>query len=202
MTVDDESAEASGKGGQGARRVIKKYANRRLYDTGTSSYITLGDLAKMVRDGLDFVVLDAKTGADITHSILSQIILEQQSGGSDPLLPVSFLRELITMYGQSMQTVLPAYLDASMTQFRQNQAKFREAVDKGMGAGAFRQIAETNMTIMRAAAEALMPGSGGSAGAAREHGPGTGGPPKDADEIAALRDQMAAMQDQLDRLDR
>src|SRR5690606_8165666 len=97
----------------GGRVVIKKYANRRLYNTASSSYITLEDLAKMVRQGTEFVVLDAKTGTDITHQILTQIIMEEESNGGEQMLPVSFLRDLISMYGNSMQAMMPHYLQAS-----------------------------------------------------------------------------------------
>src|SRR6476661_9662840 len=91
--------------------IIKKYANRRLYNTQSSSYITLDDLSKMTREGVDFQVLDAKTGADITHSILTQIIMEEESSGGEQMLPISFLRQLIGMYGNSMQQMMPAYLE-------------------------------------------------------------------------------------------
>ena len=93
--------------------IIKKYANRRLYNTGSSSYITLDDLAKMTREDVDFKVVDAKSGDDITHSILTQIIMEEESSGSQ-MLPVSFLRQLISMYGNSMQAMMPQYLEAAI----------------------------------------------------------------------------------------
>ena len=129
---------------------IKKYANRRLYNTGTSSYITLDDLAKMTRDNVDFKVLDAKTGDDITHSILTQIIMDEEANG-EQMLPVSFLRQLIGMYGNSMQAMMPSYLEASMANFRDNQSKIREAFEKGLSATPFAAIHETNMAMMRAA---------------------------------------------------
>ena len=102
--------------------IIKKYANRRLYNTRSSSYITLDHLAKMTREGVEFKVLDAKTGADITHQILTQIIMDEEASG-EQMLPVSFLRDLIRMYGNSMQSLVPHYLEASMTNFRANQSQ-------------------------------------------------------------------------------
>ncbi|OBV12600.1 polyhydroxyalkanoate synthesis repressor PhaR [Erythrobacter dokdonensis] len=185
------SKAASGEAGDAV--IIKKYANRRLYNTASSSYITLEDLARMVRENIDFKVLDAKTGDDITHSILTQIIMDEEANGGQ-MLPVSFLRQLIGMYGNSMQAMMPSYLEASMANFRDNQSKIREAFEKGMSASPFAALHETNMAMMRAAADVFMPGIG---------------KPKDKpaapaaeakDEIAALREQMAAMQKKLDEL--
>ncbi|WP_108790694.1 polyhydroxyalkanoate synthesis repressor PhaR [Erythrobacter sp. Alg231-14] len=185
--------------------IIKKYANRRLYNTASSSYITLEDLAKMVRDNVDFVVFDAKSGDDITHSILTQIIMDEESNGGQ-MLPVSFLRQLIGMYGNSMQTLMPSYLEASMTNFRQNQGKIREAFEKGMSNNPLAAIHETNMAMMRAAAETFIPGASNLTGGksaptrsapAKQETPAKSDP---SDELAAMRDQMAAMQKKLDEL--
>jgi polyhydroxyalkanoate synthesis repressor PhaR len=176
------------------RVVIKKYANRRLYNTASSSYITLEDLAKMVREGTDFIVLDAKTGAEITHQILTQIIMDEEASGGEQMLPVSFLRDLISMYGNSMQTMMPHYLQASMDNFRANQTKLQDSFKTSLGPEAFAKIAETNMAMFKAAASAFMPknpGANGAAPAASE--------PKE-DELSVLKQQMAAMQDKLDRL--
>src|SRR3954468_11545577 len=107
--------------------IIKKYANRRLYNTETSSYITLEHLAAMVREGRQFQVLDARTDEDITRSVLTQIIMDEESRGQT-MLPVNFLRQLIAMYGDSMQAMVPQYLEASMDAFRRNQAQFHEAM--------------------------------------------------------------------------
>ena len=104
---------------------IKKYANRRLYNTAKSSYVTLEHLAQMVRDGQDFVVYDAKTGEDITRSVLTQIIFEEEAKGQN-MLPISFLRQLIRLYGDSLQGVVPGYLEASMEAFGRNQEQLRE----------------------------------------------------------------------------
>ena len=174
--------------------IIKKYANRRLYNTSSSSYITLDDLAKMTRVGTDFQVLDAKTGDDITHSILTQIIMEEESSG-EHMLPVSFLRQLIAMYGNSMQAMMPQYLEAAMENFRQNQAQFQEAFEGSMAGNPFAKLAETNMAMMRAATEALMPKGKPQAA------PATDEPAAAADdEMAALREQMARMQKKLDEM--
>lgn len=114
--------------------IIKKYANRRLYDTGRSSYVTLDDLSEMVRDGYEFVVKDAKTGEDITRSVLAQIILDQEStnDGEGTLLPTSFMRQLIGFYGGNMQPLLPNYLESSMELFEKNQERFQEHFQQSM----------------------------------------------------------------------
>lgn len=182
---------AKRKQGDGETITIKKYANRRLYNTGSSSYITLDDLSRMTREGVEFQVVDAKTGDDITHSILTQIIMEEEEKG-EQMLPVSFLRQLIGMYGNSMQAMMPSYLEATMENFRANQSKLREAFEKGMANTPFAKIHETNMAMMRAATDAFIPKMSGS---------GKGQPDSSArDEIAALREQMAAMQKKLDEL--
>ncbi|MXP14093.1 polyhydroxyalkanoate synthesis repressor PhaR [Altererythrobacter confluentis] len=170
--------------------IIKKYANRRLYNTSSSSYITLDDLSKMTRDGTDFKVVDAKTGDDITHSILTQIIMEEEASG-EHMLPVSFLRELISMYGNSMQSVMPHYLEAAMTNFRANQSKLHDAFRKGIGTNPLAKLAETNIAIMRAATQAFIPDTAK---------PDDAEEPAKKDELAALREQMAAMQKKLDEL--
>lgn len=113
--------------------VIKKYANRRLYNTGTSTYVTLEDLAKMVKKGEEFTVQDAKTGEDITHSVLTQIIFEQESKTGNTLLPISFLRQLISYYGDQMQMVVPSFLEHSMKAFSEQQTQMREQMTKAFG---------------------------------------------------------------------
>ncbi|TIX50069.1 polyhydroxyalkanoate synthesis repressor PhaR [Alteraurantiacibacter aquimixticola] len=169
--------------------IIKKYANRRLYNTQSSSYITLDDLARMTREGVDFQVLDAKTGSDITHAILTQIIMEEEASG-EQMLPVSFLRQLISMYGNSMQAMMPSYLEATMDNFRANQANLQEAFKSSMGPDAFAKMAETNMAMFQAAAEAFIPKGGKAAK------PAAG----DDDDLDELRAQMKAMQDKLDKM--
>jgi polyhydroxyalkanoate synthesis repressor PhaR len=190
--VGRTKASASGEAGDAI--IIKKYANRRLYNTASSSYITLEDLARMVRDNVEFQVLDAKTGDDITHSILTQIIMDEEANGGQQMLPVSFLRQLIGMYGNSMQAMMPSYLEASMANFRENQTKIREAFEKGMSSSPFAAIHETNMAMMRAAADVFMPGMGKPKDKPKQ------GPADTQGEIAVLREQMAAMQKKLDDL--
>ena len=172
--------------------IIKKYANRRLYNTSSSSYITLDDLAKMTRENVDFQVVDAKSGEDITHSILTQIIMDEEANG-EQMLPVSFLRQLIGMYGNSMQSLMPSYLEASMDNFRQNQANIREAFEKGLSTGPLAAIHETNMAMMRAAADTLLPGTKKRAEPSNDGG-------QSQTEIDTLKEQMAAMQKKLDEL--
>ncbi|MBO9604024.1 MAG: polyhydroxyalkanoate synthesis repressor PhaR [Novosphingobium sp.] len=185
---------AKGEGSAGDPVIIKKYANRRLYNTSSSSYITLDDLAKMTREGVEFQVLDAKTGADITHQILTQIIMEEEASGAEQMLPISFLRQLIAMYGNSMQALMPHYLEASMENFQANQRKLEDMFKSSMGGNAFAKMAETNMAMFKAAASAFMPNAGGAAGEEAE-------PAKSSeDDLEALRAQMAAMQKKLDSL--
>lgn len=174
--------------------IVKKYANRRLYNTETSSYITLDHLAQMTREGRDFKVIDAKTEEDITHSILTQIIMEEENRGQT-MLPVSFLRQLISLYGDSMQAVVPQYLEASMEAFRRNQAQFRSAMEGAFAAGPFAAIAKRNMEMFEAAASAFQAGKGPSAAAAPADA-GAG----DDDELAALKEQLASLQSKLDKL--
>ena len=188
---------AGKEAGDGEPIIIKKYANRRLYNTQSSSYITLDDLARMTREGIDFQVLDAKTGADITHQILTQIIMEEESHG-EQMLPISFLRQLISMYGNSMQSLMPHYLEATMDNFRANQRKLQETWQASMGPDALARLAETNMAMFKAAASAFMPGTGAGAGAPPS--PPTPTPHAVEDDIEALREQMAEMQRKLDKL--
>ncbi len=184
---------ASGEAGDAI--IIKKYANRRLYNTSSSSYITLEDLARMVRENVEFQVLDAKSGDDITHSILTQIIMDEEANG-EQMLPVSFLRQLIGMYGNSMQALMPSYLEASMANFRDNQSKIREAFEKSMTSNPFTAIHETNLAMMRVAADVFLPGVGKDKDKDRPAPPVA--PARD--ELALLREQMAAMQKKLDEL--
>jgi polyhydroxyalkanoate synthesis repressor PhaR len=176
---------AKGKGVEGAPVVIKKYANRRLYNTETSAYITLDDLAKMTREGREFQVLDAKSNEDITHTVLTQIIMDEESRGNT-MLPSGFLRQLISMYGDSMSAMVPQYLEASMDAFRRNHDQFRSALEGALTAGPFGELAKRNMAMFEAAASAFRPSAKASA--------------KDA-EMAALKEQLAALQAKIDKLD-
>src|ERR671921_2340223 len=127
---------------------IKKYANRRLYNTGTSTYVTLEDLAVMVKQGEDFVVYDAKTGEDITRSVLAQIIFEQENKEGQNLLPIAFLRQLIRFYGDSMQALVPSYLEFSIDNLTRDQEKLREQMSHAFGPGAFQAMQEQVRTNM------------------------------------------------------
>jgi polyhydroxyalkanoate synthesis repressor PhaR len=187
--------------------VIKKYANRRLYNTRSSSYITLDDLSRMTREGTDFQVLDAKTGNDITHSILTQIIMEEESNG-EHMLPISFLRQLIAMYGNSMQSMMPHYLEATMDNFRVNQRKLQETWGATPGTEAFAKLAETNMAMFQAAASAFLPnGKSPAPKSASSSAPASRPAPAPSstssnEELEQLKAQMAAMQKKLDDLDK
>ncbi|MBJ6120229.1 polyhydroxyalkanoate synthesis repressor PhaR [Sphingomonas mollis] len=180
---------------------IKKYANRRLYNTETSSYITLEHLATMTREGRDFKVVDAKTDEDITHNVLTQIIMEEESRG-EAMLPVSFLRQLISMYGDSMQGMVPGYLAESMDNFRRNQDQFRSAVEGAFAQTPFAELAKRNLAMFDAAASAFKPPVGGVASApaaAPTPAETTASASKD-DEIAALKATLAQLQAKVDKL--
>jgi len=191
--------------------IIKKYANRRLYNTQTSSYITLDFLAEMTRNDQDFVVVDAKTGEDITHNVLTQIIVDEESSGKQ-MLPVKFLRQLISMYGNSMQSLMPSYLEASMDNFRKNQKQFQEAVEGALNKNPLGQMAVKNQKQFQEALEnalkasplagvfekALSLGQNGDAEAEEEAQEKMS--EKDA-EILALKRQLADIQSKIDKLD-
>lgn len=138
----------------GSPITIKKYANRRLYNTATSSYVTLDHLCQMVKDGLDFVVYDAKSGDDITRSVLTQIIVEEESKGQN-MLPIGFLRQLIGLYGDNMQWMVPRYLEASMQSFSKNQEKMRDYFQGAFGGifpfGGLDEVSKQNMALFERA---------------------------------------------------
>lgn len=176
---------------------IKKYANRRLYNTGTSTYVTLEDLALMVKNGEDFVVYDAKTGEDITHSVLTQIIFEQEGKGQN-LLPINFLRQIIRFYGDSMQMLVPRYLDISIENFTREQEKFRDQVAKTFGGvpsfaafGAMEEQVRRNMEIFDRTMKMFMPNGRAEDGAV---------PAEKSDDLDELKRQVAEMQKRLDRI--
>ena len=141
--------------------VVKKYANRRLYNTESSSYVTLEDLAQMVRAGRDFVVYDAKSSDDITRSVLTQIIVEEEAKGSH-LLPESFLRQLIGFYGDSLQGVLPRYLEATMTGFSRQQEEMRRGMEQALKPFSLEEISQRNMQMMERAMSLFSPFQGRS----------------------------------------
>ncbi|RMF11071.1 MAG: polyhydroxyalkanoate synthesis repressor PhaR [Alphaproteobacteria bacterium] len=187
--------------------VIKKYANRRLYNTETSSYVTLEHLAQMVKDGREFVVRDAKTGEDITRSVLTQIIFEEESKGGQTLLPVGFLRQLISFYGQGLEAVVPNYLETALELFNRNQERYCEYFQKQLSAanslvpgkafGPFEELARQNLAAFEQAARMF-------GGLHREEEDRKTGVDKKTseDELDALRRQLKTMQDQLDALSR
>ncbi len=192
------------KAGQdGAAIKIKKYANRRLYNTATSSYVTLEHLCQMVKDGTDFVVEDAKTGEDITRSVLTQIIFEEESKGQN-LLPIQFLRQLIRFYDDSLQTLVPGYLEMSMEAFARNQEQMRQRMSEAFGdMFPFRQMEEMgrqNVAMFQQAMSMLNPfGAAGAPPDGNSEAPATGKEP-DSDELTRLRDQLNRMQQQLNAL--
>lgn len=204
--------------------VIKKYANRRLYDTSASAYVTLEHLSELTRQGKEFIVQDAKTGEDLTRAVLAQIIFEQENK-KEGVLPVSFLRQLIQFYGENFQTMLPAYLELSMTTFNQQQEKWREYMNTTVGedkAKAFEEQIRKNMAMFEDTMKFFTPFVPGAPGAVPPGMPGVPGmgmpgmgmpgaapraedgkpatPPTGVDAIRALQQQMMDMQRQLAQL--
>ena len=164
---------------------IKKYANRRLYDTESSSYITLDRLAEMVREGREFEVVDAKSGDDITRQVLTQIIVDEEAHGST-LLPLNFLKQIIGLYGNSMQSFVPNYLEAAMDAFQRNQSAVRDT----FGTGVIADIAKRNMALFEGATQAF-------SGKTRDE------PPKSSNkEVDALRAELEALRAKVDKLSR
>jgi len=181
---------------------IKKYANRRLYNTGTSAYVTLEDLAAMVKTGEDFLVYDAKTGEDITRSVLTQIIFEQENKEGQNLLPIAFLRQLIRFYGDSMQMLVPRYLEVSIESLTREQEKFREQMAQAFGGspfGALEEQVRRNMEMFERAFAMFTPftrrENQGGATAEPEKSP-----PKSVGEIDDLKRQLDEMQRKVDKL--
>ena len=166
----------------GGKVTIKKYANRRLYDTESSSYITLDRLAEMVREGREFEVVDAKTGEDITRQVLTQIIVDEEARGST-MLPVNFLKQLIGLYGNSMEAVVPQYLDAAMDAFKRNQ----QALGQAFSGNAFADLAKRNMAMFEEAAQTFTGGAKKAPNASEK-------------ELEELRAELAKLQEKVDRL--
>ena len=192
--------------GPAAEIVIKKYANRRLYNTATSSYVTLDTLCSMVKDGEEFVVYDAKTGEDITRSVLTQIIVEEEAKGQN-LLPISFLRQLIAFYGDSLQMVVPRYLEQTMATFAENQdvtrTRMQEAVGGMFPINQFRDMTNQNMALFESAMKMFAPIN------ADEAAPPTEAPVPSSDTVPGssrdealqeIRDQLNSLQVQLQAL--
>ncbi|MBX3531147.1 MAG: polyhydroxyalkanoate synthesis repressor PhaR [Rhizobiaceae bacterium] len=191
--------------------VIKKYANRRLYNTGTSTYVTLEDLAEMVKRGEDFTVQDAKSGDDITHSVLTQIIFELENKDGQNMLPIPFLRQLISFYGDQMQMVVPSFLEQSMMAFAKEQERFREQMKDAFGKNpmdvmstaplkAFEEQARRNVELFQNAMRMFTPfptapeTGGADAGSGQREAAG--------DDLSELREQIAAMQRKIDSMGR
>jgi polyhydroxyalkanoate synthesis repressor PhaR len=180
---------------------IKKYANRRLYNTGTSTYVTLEDLAAMVKDGEDFLVYDAKTGDDITRSVLAQIIFEQENKAGQNLLPTTFLRQLIRFYGDSMQMVVPKYLEQSIATLTQEQEKFRKQLANTLSGTPFAPLEEQvrrNMELFQQTFSMFKPFT--TQPRATEPASDTDGEPPKDNNIDDLRQQMKDMQERLERM--
>jgi len=178
--------------------IIKKYANRRLYNTGTSTYVTLEDLAGMVKSGEDFIVYDAKTGEDITRSVLTQIIFEQENKGGQNLLPITFLRQLIRFYGDSMHPLVSRFLEVSIDSLTREQEKFRQQMTQAFGAGPFGALEDQvrrNMEMFERAFAMFAPFARREAQAAEAEKTGGAGA-----EIDDLKRQLDDVQKRLDKL--
>ena len=165
--------------------VIKKYANRRLYDTESSTYITLDRLAQMVREGREFEVVDAKSGEDITRQVLTQIIVDEESRGTT-MLPINFLKQLIGLYGNSMQNFVPQYLEAAMDAFQRNQSTVKDA----FAGNVFADLAKRNMAMFEDAAQAF---TGKSKAEPK---------PAGKSDVDQLKAELAELQAKVDRLSR
>jgi polyhydroxyalkanoate synthesis repressor PhaR len=188
----------------GERVIIKKYANRRLYNTASSSYVTLEHLSEMVKQNVDFVVYDAKTNDDITRSVLTQIIFEEESQQGQSLLPIQFLRQLIGFYGNSMQAFLPSYLELSLASFTQQQERMRTqftSLGHAPGATVFDEQVRQNLALFDRAMKMFSP----FAYAAKTDEPAPApkaepAAPAADDALVALRKQMEEMQAQIEKL--
>jgi len=192
--VSEDKAKAKAEGPV----VIKKYANRRLYNTQTSSYVTLDHLAAMVKDGTEFEVQDARTGEDITRSVLTQIIFEEEAKGQS-LLPIKFLRQLIRFYGDSLQTFVPGYLDMSMESFTKNQGAMRDRIAEALGGGnqMIENMTRQNLQLFENAMAMFTPFG---AGAVKPEAGKTKPAASQSDEVADLKEEMEAMRKQLAEL--
>jgi polyhydroxyalkanoate synthesis repressor PhaR len=188
---------------------IKKYANRRLYNTATSSYVTLDHLAQMVKEGTEFVVHDAKTGEDITRAVLTQIIVEEEGKGGQNLLPIGFLRQLISFYGDNLQSIVPRYLETSMGLFARNQEQMREYMKGAFGnlfpfQAQFEEMSKHNMQLFQNAMEQMWaPFRGAAPGGPGGAPPAAGAPaakPAEDPNLDELKRQIEAMQRRLEDL--
>ena len=193
--------------GKSSEIVIKKYANRRLYDTSTSQYVTLDYLRDLVKKGTDFQVIDAKSGEDLTRGVLAQIIFEEEARGAN-LLPVDFLRQLIGFYGDSLQSVVPGYLQMSMNSFSQEQEEFRDRMTEAMTSpqasmAMIEEQTRRNMEMFGQAMRMFSPftAASGAAPASGETAPASETEDKkEGDDVAAMREELDAMRAKLDQL--
>lgn len=211
MAAQAKARETELSGEQAATQnavVIKKYANRRLYNTATSTYVTLDDLSDMVKKGTDFVVYDAKSGDDITRSVLTQIIFEEESKGQN-LLPIKFLRQLIHFYGDSMQAFVPGYLEMSLESLTKEQDKLRHQLAEIWGADPFKAMqeqTERNMSMFHDAMRMFNPFAAAMANQQAQQRPQEAPRPKEPqgqsgkDDLQALKDQLSAMQRKIDAI--
>lgn len=189
--------------------IIKKYANRRLYNTATSSYVTLDHLSQMVQENVDFVVYDAKTGEDITRSVLTQIIVEEEAKGGQSLLPITFLRQLISFYGDNMKWMVPRYLEHMMQAFSANQERLRSSMQDAMGNffpfGNLEEMGKQNLALFEQALRMWSPfaegGRNPNAGAA-EGKPGEKPAADESEDLQRLKAQVDALKAKLDSLSR
>jgi polyhydroxyalkanoate synthesis repressor PhaR len=197
-TAGSKTAEEP-SGTEAAPTVIKKYANRRLYNTATSSYVTLDDLSNMVKQGGEFVVYDAKTGDDITRSVLTQIIVEEEQKG-EHLLPTNFLRQLIGLYGGNMQWLVPSYLEHAMSSFAHNQEQMRKSLQDAFGGmfpfGPLEQMGKQNLALFEKTMQMFtafpQPGDPGG---------GAGGDAKSKESsLNDLKERISALQQQIEQL--
>jgi polyhydroxyalkanoate synthesis repressor PhaR len=225
MSENPEKGEAAAKGDKptGQRVIIKKYANRRLYNTASSSYVTLEHLSDMVKEGVDFVVYDAKSNDDITRSVLTQIIFEEENrGGGQNLLPIQFLRQLIGFYGNSMQAFLPSYLEMSLESFTKQQERMRTqfagvtpgltAAKLPVGIGVYEEQIRQNMALFDRAMKMFSPfayarpedaaaAAAAATGAPVEPAPAAAPAPRPSeDSLADMKRQLEAMQQQIEKL--
>jgi polyhydroxyalkanoate synthesis repressor PhaR len=201
LMADEQGGAAAGAEGGGAKAppvVIKKYANRRLYNTSTSSYVTLDDLSRMVKEGRDFVVFDAKSGDEITRAVLTQIIVEEEQKGQN-LLPISFLRQLISLYGDSMQWLVPRYLEQAMASFALNQEQMRKSLQQTFGGmfpfGKLEEMGKQNLALFEQTMKMFSPfGAQGTAAAKPAEKPEPEG------DIKELNDRINTLQKQVEEL--
>jgi len=199
--ADEQGGAAAGAEGGGAKAppvVIKKYSNRRLYNTSTSSYVTLDDLSRMVKEGRDFVVFDAKSGDEITRAVLTQIIVEEEQKGQN-LLPISFLRQLISLYGDSMQWLVPRYLEQAMASFALNQEQMRKSLQQTFGGifpfGKLEEMGKQNLALFEQTMKMFSPFTAPGAAA-----PKPGEKPEAEGDIKELNERINTLQKQVEEL--